>query len=72
MEKEIKKGLGWQLPPNPEFVKIYFLQKGRSETEAVRFIQHFEASGWKRDTGNPIRNWKTMACDWIWELQHHK
>jgi hypothetical protein len=72
MEKETKKGLGRQLPPDPKFVKIYFLQKGMSEAEALRFIQHFEANGWKRDTGNPIRNWKTIACDWIWEMQHPK
>lgn len=68
MEKTaiIQDGLGKQVPPNRVFVSIYFAQKGLPESEAERFFLYYEDRDWKNTEGNPIRNWKTVACEWIW------
>jgi hypothetical protein len=74
MVKRIKNlkedGLGITLPPKREFVRIYFMQKGLSQKQADFFYDHFDECLWKDSIGSPLKNWKTLACDWIWELLH--
>lgn len=69
---EHNSGLGKDLPPLPAHVEIYFLQKGLSNSDALRFFDHFERLGWKDTYGKPLRNWKTLACDWIWEMRYFR
>ena len=70
--KEIKnisqniKGFGYVMPPDFDIVNIYFDQKGRLEI-ACTFFLHFQKSNWKTDSGYPVRNWKVVATDWIFE-----
>lgn len=61
------EGFGKQVPPKREFVSIYFAQKGLPESEAERFFSYYDNIGWKNANGNSVHNWKTLACDWIWE-----
>ena len=64
-------GLGRDTPPLKAHVAIYFIQKGLTEREADFFFQQQNQAGWKlpnRRSGN----WKTLACDWIWELQQER
>lgn len=68
--RQTAKGKGTEMPPLIEHVIIYFLQKGLIEQEAVFFFQQHEAADWKTIKGHAVKNWKTLACDWIWELQH--
>lgn len=63
-------GYGNIVPPLPEHVKIYFIQKGLSEKEGDTFFKHFKCLEWKTDSGVPVRNWKALANEWIWNLQH--
>jgi hypothetical protein len=63
-------GLGIEVPPLKAHVIIYFLQKGMTEKAADFFFQQHDEAGWKFPDGKPVKNWKTLACDWIWELQH--
>ncbi len=69
-EKNI--GLGIQMPPLQAHVSIYFIQKGLTEKAAELFFQQHDAAGWKFLDGRAIKNWKTLACDWIWERRHSK
>ena len=68
--KGIKRiGLGGEVPPAREHVLIFFDQAGFGDAEAERFYQHYEDTGWKGLKGGLIRNWKTKAQEWIWELK---
>jgi hypothetical protein len=58
----INKGLATEIPPNPAHVLIYFDQQEMA-AEAERFYQHHQATGWL------IKNWKTAAAKWIWEIK---
>jgi hypothetical protein len=62
-------GLGKQVPPDRSHILIFFDQAGFEKTEAIRFFQHYQTTGWKGHKGNPISNWKTKANEWIWELK---
>ena len=73
MMKAVKKkeaGFGNQVPPCLLHVSIYFSQKGFSNQEAIRFFEYHESIHWKNAEGNPIQNWKTIACEWIWNRLH--
>jgi len=65
----IKTGLGNEVPPAKEHVRIFFDQAGFTETEAEKFFQHHESAGWQGRKGRPIRNWKTKAQEWLWEIK---
>lgn len=62
-------GLGGQVPPAWEHVLIFFDQAGFSETEARRFYNHYEDMDWRALKGGLIRNWKTKAQEWLWEIK---
>lgn len=69
MAEMLQTGFGKQIPPDRTFVSIYFAQKGLPESEAERFFVHYDLRGWKNTEGNPVQNWKTLACDWIWNTK---
>jgi hypothetical protein len=64
-------GLGVEIPPPKEFVRIYFIQKGLNEEQADYFYLKHELIGWSDSKGNPIRNWKTLASEWIWMMKQN-
>lgn len=64
---EQHSGLGSAMPPILKYVKIYFMQKGCSIDDAISFYRYYEEKKWTGKKGRPLRNWKTLACDWIWE-----
>jgi hypothetical protein len=59
-------GYGTEVPPHPEFVAIYFDQQ-KLPAEGERFYRHYEKLNWETVTGKPIRNWKVLAADWIFD-----
>lgn len=61
-------GFGRNVPPSPEYVRIYFDQQGMTEQEADGFLGHYEANNWTYAGGQPIRDWKEEANKWIWEI----
>jgi len=63
-------GYGNIVPPVLTHVIIYFLQKGASTKEAESFYEHFNNADWTTLSGTPVRNWKALANEWIWDLQH--
>ena len=62
-------GLGRQVPPPLSWVLIFFDQAGFPETEAKQFYNHYEEMDWRGLKGGPIRNWKTKAQEWLWEIK---
>jgi hypothetical protein len=63
------RGLGRQVPPQFDHVMIFFDQAGFTETEARRFYNHYEDMDWRGLKGGLIRNWKTKAQEWLWEIK---
>lgn len=59
-------GFGYQIPPDFENVSIYFSQKGELKL-AANFFKHFQCCEWRTPAGSPIRNWKVVATDWIYD-----
>jgi len=73
MARQIKPanftGLGKDVPPDRSHILIFFNQAGFAEAEAQRFLKYYENNDWTGLKGKPIRNWKTKANEWIWELK---
>jgi len=69
MGSKQKPGLGSHVPPTWEHVRIFFGQAGFPEIEARQFFRHYEEMQWKGLKGGLIRNWKTKAQEWIWEIK---
>lgn len=67
-ERPVKKGFGYEMPPERLVVDIYFDQKGCAE-QAVAFFTHYEQADWCSPKGTPYRNWKLLAGDWIYNYQ---
>lgn len=68
MEKKKNRyavGFGTEIPPQKQFVRIYFIQKGMSEQQADYFYLKYESVGWT------VKNWKTLASEWIWMMKHN-
>lgn len=59
-------GFGSECPPYENFVRVYFLQKGATLNQAVRFYRHYNARRWLNNNGEPLQNWKRLAWTWIW------
>ncbi|PST83085.1 hypothetical protein C7T94_10745 [Pedobacter yulinensis] len=59
-------GFGYNIPPEPEFVAIYFDQQGCGD-QAESFYRHYQKERWKTITGAAIRNWKVLAAEWIFD-----
>jgi hypothetical protein len=70
-KEQVEIGLGRKVPPFREFVRIYFLQKGLYEEQADYFYLKYELVGWSDGKGNPVRNWKTLASEWIWMMKQN-
>ena len=64
-----KTGLGGEVPPAKEHVRIFFDQAGFAETEAKKFFHHYDEMGWRGLKGGLIRNWKTKAQEWLWDIK---
>lgn len=68
-QKATSSGNGTCLPPSLQFVRIYFGQKGLPAKAAEDFFRYHQAKEWRTERGAPIRNWKTVANNWIWSHQ---
>lgn len=66
-----KSNLGFsnEVPPLLTHVKIIFDQQELEEKEAILFFTYFQENGWQTKTGVPIKNWKHILDQWIWDLK---
>ncbi|MBS1530359.1 MAG: hypothetical protein JSU01_08630 [Bacteroidetes bacterium] len=73
MKKSARQaGFGKEMPPEKGHVTIYFIQKGLTEKEADFFFGQQKLTDWKTKRGRPIRNWKAVAAEWIWQLKQRR
>ena len=68
---EVTESFGFTIPPAIVDVLIYFEQKDAVEA-TQGFIEEQEKSGWKTKSGKPIRNWKVVAGDWIFNYKQER
>ncbi len=57
-----KKALRF-VPPTVEQVRVYCEERG-NRVDPERFVNHYEASGWKRNRGVPLIDWKAAVRNW--------
>ena len=50
-------------PKDLDMVIDYFITKGLSKDNAIKFYNHYEASGWMRGK-TKIKNWKMCLSSW--------
>lgn len=62
-------GAGYNIPPMLQHVIIYFENKGMKLEIAEEFYNFYNVRSWKTGTGYPIKDWKVVATNWIWDLQ---
>ncbi len=60
--KDSKKGARFTAPTVDE-VRAYCAERGNS-VDAQRFVDYYEASGWKRNRGVPLADWKAAVRNW--------
>jgi len=58
-------GYGSQCPPDEIHVRVYFLQQGSTDANALKFFRHYAHRKWLNLIGMPIKNWKRLAWNWI-------
>jgi hypothetical protein len=61
----INQGMGHEIPPQISHVIIYFNQQCMALPDAQSFLCYHEKMKWKTITGKPLKNWKVLAKDWI-------
>ena len=66
--RPVKKGFGYEMPPERLVVTIYFDQKGLPDQAGV-FYEHYEQANWSSPKGTPYRNWKLLAGEWIYNYE---
>ncbi len=59
-------------PIRPRDIIIFFNKKKRSKNEALTFYNHYEAVGWKMNSGITIVNWENAAEKWILKLENRQ
>ena len=58
-ENYIKQPKGWQ------DVLIFFEQKGFDADEGKKFFEHYQTQNWQTSDGEPIRDWRAVAINWM-------
>jgi hypothetical protein len=67
-KSSIQRGFGFEMPPDRELVEIYFDQKDM-EDQAGPFYNFYDDTDWRSASGTPLRNWKVLAADWIFNYR---
>jgi hypothetical protein len=62
-------GFGNEVPPLISHVIIIFDQMELPEKDALKFYRHFEERDWHTKTGVPIKNWKHILDQWVWDIK---
>lgn len=56
--------------PSLEEVRGYFLAQDYPLEEGEVFYFYYQALGWRSETGSPIRDWRSAASRWLWNLEN--
>lgn len=69
LDSKSNSGYGNEVPPQLDHVKIIFCHQELEEKDVIEFFNHFHENGWKTKTGVPIKNWKQILDQWIWDMK---
>ncbi|QDH81236.1 hypothetical protein FKX85_20260 [Echinicola soli] len=58
------------LPPHVEEVRSFFIQQSVPVSEAEVFYFYYQSTGWHKENGMPLGNWKEAALDWLYNLEN--
>ncbi len=58
-ENNTKQPKGWQA------VIDFFIEKGFNADEGKKFYEHYEARNWQTSDGKAIRDWRSVATNWM-------
>ena len=61
--KKVKKREGGCAPPRVSDVAAYCREKGYN-VDAEKFVNYYEARGWRLRGGLPVRSWKACCTTW--------
>ena len=56
--------------PHFEEVKSFFIQQSVPVSEAEVFYFYYQSTGWHKENGMPLGNWKDAAHDWLYNLEN--
>lgn len=60
---KVRKGNDIWQPPTLEDIQEYCKSR-HNNVDAQRFLDYYEASGWKDSKGNKVKNWKQKVITW--------
>lgn len=63
-ESTKRKQVSRAKPNNRQDVYIFFNEMGLDSGEADKFVDYYEANGWKQGRGKSIKDWKAAARNW--------
>ena len=70
--KHIKQNMYKEKPKNLFEVESFFTEIKNNKTEAQRFFNYYESTGWKIGGKTPIQNWNAAARNWILNSKKRK
>lgn len=56
--------------PSLDEVYGFFSAQDFPREEGEVFYFYYQALGWRSETGSPIRDWKSAASRWLWNLEN--
>jgi hypothetical protein len=51
--------------PSVDEVKLFFMEKNKSDLDAAKFFNHFESNGWLVGGKSKMKNWQAAARNWM-------
>ncbi|PHQ27670.1 hypothetical protein [Leeuwenhoekiella nanhaiensis] len=61
----IKQENSIKQPKGRQAVVLFFEEKGFDADEAKKFYEHYADREWKTSDGKPIRDWRSLATNWM-------
>jgi len=69
---DIRRTEGYKFTPPPlEHIQIYFQQKSHSTTDAERFFNYYECTGWLVGGNKKMKDWKAAARNWMLNIDKY-
>jgi len=56
--------------PGLEEVNNFFTANDFPAEEGEVFFYYYQAMDWRNENGVPVRDWRTAASDWLFNLDH--
>jgi Rps23 Pro-64 3,4-dihydroxylase Tpa1-like proline 4-hydroxylase len=53
-----------------EEVKGFFVAQDFPLEEGEVFYYYYQAMNWRTESGGPLRDWRSAASQWLWNLDH--